>query len=143
MLNCTQGELSLWIGPSRDVAPVRYAFETGDSGQSVTAAEVLMMDPSAAVHSLLGFCYARSYALSPASQDGRTPVRCWVVPIWFLVLFACAWPSRMVVRHVQREQARAAAAACQCRRCGAALAADETRCHACSFPALVRRGVVA
>ena len=140
VLSCIRGELAMWSGPARGSGAVRYAHESSDAGFAMTAREIMARDESAASYWAAGFGYARTYALSP---PGRGPVRCVAVPLWFPTLLALAFPLRVLLRNVQRSRAAAEAELARCRRCGAALAAGETRCGACSFPAFIRRGAVA
>jgi hypothetical protein len=140
MLNCVQGELALWFGPARDVGPIRYGHESSEDGYSMTAADTLAFDRTARQHWLGGFGYAESYGMMPPDLG---PVRVFVLPLWTLTLFAAVFPLRILLRHVKRNQAQVEAEAACCRRCGAQLAVGETRCQACSFPAFIRRGIVA
>ena len=140
MLTCVRGEVALWLGPAAESGPVRYAHESSESGFVMTAAEILGYDRSARRYGLAGFGYGETYGLVPR---GRGPVRCVALPLWFMTLVSGAFPARILLRHVRRSQARAAAELACCRRCGAQLAESETRCQACSFPAFVRPGPVA
>ena len=140
MVSCIRGEVALWTGPTRDPGPVRYLHETNDTGSSVTAFEFLSSDRGAEKHWVLGFGYGQTYAMSAPGYD---PVRCVVVPLWFLTMLAAALPAYAWWQHMKRTQAYDAAELACCRRCGERLAEGETRCHACSFPAFIRQGVVA
>lgn len=140
MLSCIRGELALWTGPANADGPVRYVRESGDRGFAMTASEMMSLDSTAEGRWLAGFGIARTYALAPRE---RGPVRVYVAPLWAVTAFAGLFPAAVLLRHVRRSQAALAAEAACCRRCGAALAPEETRCQACSFPAFVRRGVVA
>ncbi|MDQ3440091.1 MAG: hypothetical protein M3478_07045 [Planctomycetota bacterium] len=140
MLSCVRGEVALWFGPAGESGPVRYAHESRESGFVMTAAELLGYDRSAQQYWVAGFGYGQTYGMTPS---GRGPVRCVVMPLWFMTLFAAAFPTRILLRHVRRSQARVAAELACCRRCGAHLSVSEARCQACSFPAFVRQGSVA
>lgn len=140
MLNCVQGELALWFGPARDPGPIRYGHESSEDAYSMTASEALAFDRTAQQHWAGGFGYAVSFGLMPREYGA---VRVVIVPLWALTLIAAAFPLRILLRHVKRNQAQVEAEAACCRRCGAQLAAGETRCQACSFPAFIRRGIVA
>jgi hypothetical protein len=106
----------------------------------MTASELLVYDRAAEQRWLAGFGYAQTYGMAPRELG---PVRCVAMPLWFMTLLAGAFPTRILLRHVRRSQARVAAELACCRRCGAELDAGETRCQACSFPAFVRHGWVA
>jgi len=140
MLSCVRGEIALWSGPANDQGPVRYSHESNETGYVLTANEMMAYDRSARQYWLAGFGFGESYGMAPRELG---PVRCVVMPLWFLTCFAAAFPTRILLRHVRRSQARVAAELACCRRCGAQLEADETRCQACSFPAFVRHGWVA
>jgi hypothetical protein len=140
MLSVIRGEVAVWTGPARETGPVRYVRESSERGFGMTAAEILTYDRTARAHWVAGFGFAETYALTPREQG---PVRCYVVPMWFLTALAAAFPLRVLMRHVKRSQAAVAAETACCRRCGAELDPGETRCHACSFPAFIRHGAVA
>jgi hypothetical protein len=140
MVSCVRGEVALWSGPGRDQGPVRYAHESNETGFLMTAAELLNYDREAEQRWFAGFGFGQSYALAPRELG---PVRCVAMPLWFVTLFAGAFPARILLRHVRRSQARVAAELACCRRCGAQLDVGETRCAACSFPAFVRHEWVA
>lgn len=140
MLSCTRGEVALWYGPARETGPVRYVHRSSESGFAMTAKELLSLDVAARQYWLGGFGYGVTYHLTPQELG---PVRCAAVPLWFVTLVAAAFPARVLLRHVRRNQAQVAAELARCRRCGAQLSAGEIRCQSCSFPAFVRHGSVA
>ena len=140
MLSCVRGEVALWTGPAADQGPIRYSHESNETGFVMTAAELLMYDRTAQQYWFAGFGYGRTYGMAPRELG---PVRCVAMPLWFMMLFSAAFPTRILLRHVRRNQARVAAELACCRRCGAQLDIGETRCGACSFPAFVRHGWVA
>jgi hypothetical protein len=140
MLSCVRGELALWTGPARETGPVRYAHQASDTGYAMRAAELLAYDGTAQSYWGAGFGYARTDALAPRELG---PVRCFVVPLWFLTLGTAAFPVRIMLKRVRRNRSAVEAELALCRRCGAHLDVGETRCGACSFPAFIRRSVVA
>ena len=140
MLNCGQGELALWAGPTRFGGPVRWGHESSTDEVGMSARDTFSMDRSSTGYWGAGFGYAESYAMAPPEFG---PVRCYVVPLWSLALLLGVLPARVVLRHLKKNQAAVDAEAACCRRCGEQMRPGETRCHACSFPAFIRRGVVA
>jgi hypothetical protein len=140
MISCIRGEIAIWSGPAASRGPVRYEHETTNQGYAMTASEMLSMDHTAETYWLAGFGFARTYAMAPRELG---PVRCWVLPLWGVALLAGALPARVLLRQVRRSHAAIAAEAAGCRRCGAEIPPGETRCQACSFPAFIRRSVVA
>jgi hypothetical protein len=140
MLNCGQGEVALWAGPTRVSGPTRWGHETSADDMTITTRDAFAMDRSATAYWGAGFGYAESYAMAPREHG---PLRCYVVPLWFLTALLAVMPARVVLRHVKRNQAAVEAETARCRRCGEQMEPGETRCHACSFPAFIRRGVVA
>jgi hypothetical protein len=141
MLNCGQGELALWAGPMRVNGPTRWGHETSADDMAITTREAFAMDRSATAYWGAGFGYAQSYAMAPPEEHG--PVRCYVVPMWFVTVLLAVMPARVVLRHVKRSQAAVEAETARCRRCGEQMEPGDKCCHACRFPAFIRRGVVA
>jgi len=142
-LDCIRGELSLWTGTSgRGGDSVRYTHESISSDVGSTAFEALVAAPVIKQHWYLGFGYAEVRWL-PSALRAAGGVRCFVVPMWFPALLLGLLPGWVLMRHMRREQDVSSKATVECRRCGAPMAADDVRCPQCSFPALVKRGMVA
>lgn len=147
-LDCINGEVSLWIAPSRDTGPVRYERQTVDSMYGVTAAQLFAQQPGIREFWFLGFGYAETRWMpsDPRSADvrGTTGVaRCFVVPLWFVAIVIGLLPGLKLAQFVKRQQEETSKAKILCRRCGAKLAAGDERCPQCSFPAFTPEGVTA
>ena len=143
-LDCIRGELSFWVEPSTYAGPTRYDRQSVDAGYGMTAAELFAQRPPDRAWWFLGFGYAQTqWRPAEISDAASGTIRCVVVPIWGLMLAAGVLPSVRLARKMQWHQVRTAEPAVLCRRCGAEMAPAETKCSYCSFPAFVRKEIVA